>query len=172
MCSDCYKEAGSPKIIDNKTKHAAYLIDEIYDKDGCGAGGYAHIVTDDWNLEDHSIDFCLKSVTNRSHDWVSEDGALACIECLKYLKTLTKDERYSAMALSSGFIDNEPGSKMERDAVKAEWIRKLMDSTEFMNHINEDDIKVEISEENPNELNVTLGPNIINLFRPRNLDDA
>lgn len=52
MCYGCYEEAGKPAIVNDKIKKAAELVKNLYKQDGCGAGGYAHIVTDDWNLED------------------------------------------------------------------------------------------------------------------------
>jgi hypothetical protein len=59
MCEQCYIDAGSPSIINEKTEHAARLIESIYDSPEGGVGGYAHIIVDDWNLDDDSIDFCL-----------------------------------------------------------------------------------------------------------------
>jgi len=50
MCKGCWEEAGSPAIINTKTRAVAKLIDDVYSYSG--AGGNAHIVVDDWNLED------------------------------------------------------------------------------------------------------------------------
>jgi len=44
MCYGCYEEAGKPAIVNYKTKKAAELIKDLYEQDGCGVGGYAHIV--------------------------------------------------------------------------------------------------------------------------------
>lgn len=99
MCSDCYKEFGSPKIITDKTIHAAELVNQLYDCKGCSVGGYGHIVFDDWNLEDNNILFCLR---NAEH--ISDDGRLKSIEALKLFKSLSIEERYSAMAISNGIL--------------------------------------------------------------------
>ena len=103
MCYGCYQEAGKPAVINEKTKRAAELINEIYEQDDCGAGGYAHIVVDDWNLDDSDIDFCINEANKGEYD-ISEEGKLACLNCLHFLKDLSEDERYSAMAIADGFL--------------------------------------------------------------------
>lgn len=106
MCINCYIEAGSPSIINDKTNKAAELIDAIYDQEDCGAGGYAHIVVDDWNLSDSDIDFCLDEATKKENKDISDESCEVIIIALKYLKTLSEKERYSAMAIHSGFLIN------------------------------------------------------------------
>ena len=105
MCYGCYEEAGKPAIVNDKTKKAAELIKDLYKQDGCGVGGYAHVVTDDWNLEDGNIDWCITEAEKGEYEHISEEGKHACINTLKYLKGLTEDERYSALALVDNFID-------------------------------------------------------------------
>lgn len=104
MCYNCYEEAGKPAIINEKTKKAAELINEIYEQEDCGVGGYAHIVVDDWNLDDSNIDFCINAANEGKYD-ISEDGRQACLKCLHYLKELSEDERYSAMAIHDNFLE-------------------------------------------------------------------
>ena len=105
MCYECYEEAGKPAIVNDKTKKAAELIKDLYEQDGCEVGGYAHIVTDDWNLEDGNIDWCITKAEKGEYEDISEEGRQACINTLKCLKELTEDERYSALALVDNFID-------------------------------------------------------------------
>lgn len=107
MCYGCYEEAGKPAIVNDKTKKAAELIKDLYEQDGCGVGGYAHIVTDDWNLEDGNIDWCITEAEKGEYEHISEEGRQACINTLKCLKELTEDERYSALALVDNFIDGQ-----------------------------------------------------------------
>jgi hypothetical protein len=96
MCENCFEAAGSPAIINEKTIKASELIEKVYDYEGCG--GYAHIVTDDWNLEDESIESCINwALENKNQSDV--ESQRATFECLFYLLTLTEEERYSAMAL-------------------------------------------------------------------------
>lgn len=104
MCYDCYEKNGKPTIVNKKTKKAAKLIGKIYEQDDCGAGGYAHIVVDDWNLDDNSIDSCIIDATKGESDYISKKGRNVCLNCLNYLKELSEEERYSAMAIHSNFL--------------------------------------------------------------------
>lgn len=65
MCYGCWEEEGSPAIVDDKTKAAAKLIEELYEHH-C-SGGYLHIVTDDYNLKQHNIDWCVDRQGGRDH---------------------------------------------------------------------------------------------------------
>lgn len=108
MCESCYEEAGKPVIINDKTIHAATLIQKIYDSVGGGAGGYAHIVVDDWNLNDSSIEFCLqRAIEGEGEKDISEECRQACLSCLNFMKILTLEERHSSMAIQSGFVSIE-----------------------------------------------------------------
>ncbi len=106
MCENCWIERGGHSIVNERTLKGAELIDELYCTPDGGAGGYAHVVTDDDNLEDHSIDFCLKSAAEDefSKD-ISEETRIASIVCLEYLKTLSFEERSSALAIYNGFVE-------------------------------------------------------------------
>jgi hypothetical protein len=101
MCRNCWVEAECPRIVTEKTLIGADLIQAIYDTDDGGAGGIAHIVVDDWNLDDNSINYCLKE----KDSGLCEETVKASIACLIYLKTLTHEERYSAMAIQSKYIN-------------------------------------------------------------------
>ena len=101
MCIECYEKYGSPSIINELTRRAAKLIEAVYEFNA--AGGNAHIVVEDWNLDDGDIDFCLDEVkTNRRGD--SADKLNAERQCLEALKALTLEERASALAIYDGFI--------------------------------------------------------------------
>lgn len=105
MCYNCWEKNGKQSIVNEKTKRAAELINKIYATLDCGAGGYAHIVTDDWNLEDDNIDHCILSSKNgESDDYICEESRLICLECMEYMRTLTELERYSAMAISRNWV--------------------------------------------------------------------
>jgi hypothetical protein len=114
MCYGCYEEMGSPKIVNDATTLAARLIDRVYDFSG--AGGNAHVVLDDWNLEDNDIRWCLTeglamgAAFGDSKEQMNEERA-----CLEALLALSKDERASAMAIYEGWLDaptapTEPGN--------------------------------------------------------------
>ena len=101
MCYDCWKEAGSPAIITEETLRVAELIGNIYDHSL--SGGDAHIVVDDWNLQDGDIAFCLNQISenegkNKRERLDAERTALAA------LHSMSLPERYSAMAIHNRFI--------------------------------------------------------------------
>lgn len=103
MCQNCYDNYGKPKIINTNTIEAARLISSIYDFSL--SGGYAHIVVDDWNLEDSHIDFCFRYMETVE----DADEVLLGVtrRALRRLKDLSMDERVSALAIHEGFVSVE-----------------------------------------------------------------
>ena len=104
MCYNCYIEDGSPQIVNERTIKGAKLIDEIYEQHNCGSGGYAHIVVDDWNIDDESIDCCLNKRNIELFSDISMYSRNVIDTCLRYLKELSYDERVSSMAIHSGIL--------------------------------------------------------------------
>lgn len=104
MCYGCYEEAGKPRIVNEEVEKAADLVRKLYNQPGCGAGGYAHIVTDDWNLKDNHIDFCIQETDKAENEGMSEESKQVCLDVLNQFKKLSLDERYSALAIVDGFI--------------------------------------------------------------------
>ena len=105
MCINCWIESGSPAIVNEKVTRAAELIKALYDTEDGGVGGYGHIVFDDFNIEDHDIEFCLgKAATAEYSKDVCEETRLASIAALEHFKTLTEDERSSALAFEAGYL--------------------------------------------------------------------
>ena len=79
---------------------AEQLISILYDTMDGGVGGYAHIVTDDDNVEDANVDWCLdQALQNDAKGDICEETRQASIACLLYLKTLTEKERQEAINL-------------------------------------------------------------------------
>lgn len=101
MCETCWTNNGGHNIINERTIKAAELIQAIYDSEDGGAGGYAHIVVDDWNLEDDSINFSINAINEGD---LAEETGRACLECLTYLKGLTWEERVSALAIQNEYL--------------------------------------------------------------------
>lgn len=102
MCYGCWQEYGSPKLSNERIDRAATLVDELYEF-SC-VGGNCHIVTDDWNLEDSHVAYCIKQV--EAGGW-SEPGfkdpdppeQLAIeTELLGLLKAMSMEERASVLA--------------------------------------------------------------------------
>lgn len=89
MCIICYEEEyGSPRVINENVLRAADLAKDI------NPFGHFHIVVEDFNLEDDNVDFCLKLST--------DDNELAFG---RLFRSLSIDERATALALADGFID-------------------------------------------------------------------
>lgn len=103
MCQNCWVEEGSPSIINHRTKRAAVLVERLYETEHCGAGGIAHIVTDDWNVRDSDIEYCINDA-NSDYEG-SKEALQAALKVLNYfLKRLSINERYSALAIYDGLI--------------------------------------------------------------------
>lgn len=104
MCYSCFEEVNSPSIFNSKTKEAANLVNIVYNEEGCVVGGYGHIVFDDWNIEDKDVDFCIEAAKKGKYEFINDNGRKACLDALLFFKKLTIEERYSALAIASGFI--------------------------------------------------------------------
>lgn len=96
MCLGCWQAWGKPAHTSPAIEAAAHLVRALYAED-C-SGGLAHIVTDDWNIEDGSIDWCLRH----------EDAALpknaTAVACLRALRALSEDDRAAVLA----WVDEYP----------------------------------------------------------------
>jgi hypothetical protein len=112
MCIQCYEEHGSPAIINERTIEAARLVGLLYDVNS--VGGCAHIVIDDWNLEDGSIDSSLEWCDRPDqYGWTMDPESVTRSRAvLLAFKALTIEERASALALFDGFVLNEPLIRM------------------------------------------------------------
>lgn len=102
MCQSCWEAYGSPTIVNERTKAAAKLIGEVYEHHG--AGGNCHTIVDDWNLEDWCVDDSLKNVTENPLGEDQEEIA-ASKACLEALKSMSLQERASALALHDGYVE-------------------------------------------------------------------
>ena len=106
MCISCWREEGSHQIVNEKVKQAAELIGKIYEIPEGSVGALAHIVVDDWNLDDTNIDFCLNLCkTFKQNNDKDRQIVEACSSALNALKELSEPERYSALALYEEFFN-------------------------------------------------------------------
>jgi len=94
MCQGCWEGYGSPKVLSAKAEAAVPLIKAVYDQPRGGAGGNLHIVLDDWNLGDESVQWCIDNTE-------MTDIERACAE---HLQTMTLEERAAALAKYEEFI--------------------------------------------------------------------
>ena len=92
MCIYCYNDYGRPDTITDKIGPAVLAVEDLYAEHG--AGGWLHIVTDDWNLEDNQLEWCGKTFD------------LTDVEktCLNLLQQMTKIERATVLAIHDGFL--------------------------------------------------------------------
>ena len=104
MCISCWIEEGSHKIINDNVKQAAELIKKIYEHPEGSVGALAHIVVDDWNLDDRNINYCLERCTQEKIISGTSEIIEFCENALKALKELKKEERHSALALYEKFF--------------------------------------------------------------------
>lgn len=100
MCRHCWEEEYGGVRLDNEKVRAAALLVQALDEEQ-PSGGAAHIVTDDWNLEDSSIDWCLENFSADDFD----DGSRS-IPVLRAFKDMTLDERASALFMARDGREN------------------------------------------------------------------
>jgi len=73
---------------------AKELIKKLYNTDCGSVGGYGHIVFDDGNIDNNSIEWCIKSAKeNKYKDSTSEETRLASLVALEYFLQLTEYKR-------------------------------------------------------------------------------
>jgi len=97
MCINCWREYGSPEIKNERVDKAIELIGKVYE---ChGAGGGLHIVLDDFNIDNDSVQFCVCHINQVEYQENASPGRLkAERECLVLLRGMTMMERASALA--------------------------------------------------------------------------
>lgn len=93
-------------IRNDRTIRAAALVKKLYEFPEGGVGGHCHIVTDDYNLEDENIDFCLGELhpdRQRDYDFLDPMNNPGMIEIERELLTLMRamnmEERKSVLAI-------------------------------------------------------------------------
>ncbi len=96
MCSDCWKEFGSPKILNSAVLKAVTLISAIYEFST--VGGNLHVQLDDWNIED---EYWRQFKPFR--DDATEEELEKERQCFEAMKLLDIEERASALALNDGY---------------------------------------------------------------------
>lgn len=102
MCCKCWIENGSPSIVNEKTIETAKLIESVYEF-SC-VGGNCHVFIDDWNVDDDQMEDCLDVITENYHKAGPEQLA-AETACLDALKSLTWEERISALVIQDGCLE-------------------------------------------------------------------
>lgn len=105
MCYGCWRdEYGLQVELSDAVLAAADAVEKLYAELPCGGG--AHIVTDDWNVEDHSIEFAV--------GFSEEQGDEPALAALRALQPLSVIGRCTALAIHEGYIDRE-GKAIHKD---------------------------------------------------------
>lgn len=84
-------------------------IQRLYGFDTCSVGGPLHIVTDDYNIEDSSIDFCERDLdTHWSLNEISADEREEITETTReiiaLMRPMTLQERVVALGRTDGLV--------------------------------------------------------------------
>lgn len=93
MCINCYDKDFNP-IANERVNLAIELIKILYESEHGSCGGVGHIVFDDNNFDNASIDFCLGQIDEYES---SKETKEASFIALTYFKRLTEHERESAL---------------------------------------------------------------------------
>ena len=114
MCTGCWEEYGSPKIISPATVMACGLVNRVYHYDG--VGGNLHVQLDDWNIEDeHWEEFTIYHPDGSSQNQFDAER-----KCFDTFKALTLEERASALALYDGYFEIALPDSTGTDGEKAQ----------------------------------------------------
>jgi hypothetical protein len=100
MCFACYVEAGRPWNDTGDAEVAAFLIRDLYSF--ASAGGAMHVVTDDANVEDSHVAWCIDHAYKYRGSDSPEDHAIEIAVGILMLD-LDEDERWTALALQWGW---------------------------------------------------------------------
>ena len=102
MCIECWRARGCPAIINEQTLACLEAVRSLYEHNA--AGGNAHIVTDDNNIEEDHINWCLNEAVK--HNRVG--STLECLDAerkvLELMLALSEAERASVLAMHQGLL--------------------------------------------------------------------
>lgn len=105
MCYSCYEDYGKPTLVTPEIQEAAWLVEKVYEFSA--VGGNLHIVVDDWNIEDSSLDFCDRYIDAEGYD-CPQAQIKAELACLDAFRKLSVPHRAAALAIHEGFLKPTP----------------------------------------------------------------
>lgn len=103
MCYSCWEEYNKPTLDTPLIRYAAECIERVYDYSM--TGGHMHITVDDWNIENSHLDTCEAAINENLFDGPDEQLATEKA-CLTALRSLSVEERASALALKEGMFQS------------------------------------------------------------------
>lgn len=81
-----------------RIKTSIKYINKIYNTIGGEFGGYGYIVFNNKQIDDESIDGCIRIIESIEHyDTKNEDCRISSIEALRHFKKLSIQERISVL---------------------------------------------------------------------------
>ena len=99
MCIGCWERHHAPTLDSPAIREAARLIGVVYEYHG--AGGWLHVVVDDFNIETEHVQWCVEHAHDYPSETLEEDAA--CRACAAALLKLSVPERASALAMHDGY---------------------------------------------------------------------
>lgn len=109
MCQNCWTEYGSPSEITPAIRLTAAIIGELYEISS--VGGNLHIVINDWNLDDSSVEWCkdrvlrIKKGIMEKYDDTDPEQLEIESRIINLLLPMTVSERGAVLALVDGYIE-------------------------------------------------------------------
>lgn len=108
MCMGCLEEhdAYSALPATENMLQAASLIEELYEYHS--AGGPLHVITDDFNVEDSNLAFCLLQIPGWNDPYNAEDSPHVqwlSSKILDLLEPMTESQRGASIGIAHGYID-------------------------------------------------------------------
>ena len=103
MCIGCWNELGRPAAFTANTAKAVAAVRRLYTINDFG--GEAHIVTEDWNIKDEHVAWCLDNLD--TEDRFPEEEA-ASRAALNLLRPMSEAQRATVLAIHEGFLPAEP----------------------------------------------------------------
>lgn len=98
MCCDCWERYGR-----EPPGPRARLVAELV-KLLVPGGGNAHVVVDDWNVEDRHIEYCLAHTIPENAHELSDAQLRHEVTALIALKALPVEQRAAALAVVDGYV--------------------------------------------------------------------
>lgn len=108
MCFECWKQHGSPVVVDEDTRVAKRVIGSVFEMSR--RGGSLQPVILDWELTDDALHSARQELDYLRNHW--KDGGGDCIakrllaaetECLSVLERLPFQKRVAALAMHEEF---------------------------------------------------------------------
>jgi hypothetical protein len=101
MCEQCWRDHGAPRLYNAKVQAAADAIARVYELSI--VGGNAHVVVDDFNIDDGCIDWNLGEGLDMNVHKHGEAQIRIERDALEKLRALSLAERASALGLHDGY---------------------------------------------------------------------